>query len=96
MPCEESIVSVTVCLAANALSYPKGGGRLWVYLNWALGLRALGCRMIWLGSVAPRRPVHEAQERAAVLKCRLERYGLAESVALYSWTGELLNRGAAE
>ncbi len=37
-----------VGLSANTLSYPQGGGHMWVYLNWALGLRALGCRVIWL------------------------------------------------
>ena len=29
-------MSVTVWLLANTLSYPEGGGHLWVYLNWAL------------------------------------------------------------
>ena len=34
-------MSVTVCLApAQTIEYPEGGGHLWVYLNWALGLRA--------------------------------------------------------
>jgi hypothetical protein len=37
-------MSITACLAADTLYYPTGGGHLWVYLNWALGLRALGCR----------------------------------------------------
>ena len=31
-------MSQTVCLAANCIGYPEGGGHLWVYLNWALGL----------------------------------------------------------
>src|SRR5207253_2899556 len=34
-------MSLTVCLApANTIGYPQGGGHLWVYLNWALALRA--------------------------------------------------------
>src|SRR5439155_18682157 len=45
-------VSLTVCLApANTIGYPQGGGHLWVYLNWALALRAIGCRVIWLEGV---------------------------------------------
>jgi len=55
-------MSATVCLLANALSYPEGGGHLWVYLNWALGLRALGCQVIWLERVFPRTPPHEVRE----------------------------------
>ena len=43
-----------VCLFANTLSYPEGGGHLWVYLNWALGLRSLGCQVIWLEDTDPR------------------------------------------
>jgi glycosyltransferase involved in cell wall biosynthesis len=34
-------MSFTVCLApANTVAYPNGGGHLWVYLQWALGLAA--------------------------------------------------------
>ncbi len=36
-------MTITVCLYAKTLYYPTGGGHLWIYLNWALGLRALGC-----------------------------------------------------
>ena len=41
-------MSLTVCLCADTLGYLAGGGHMWVYLNWALGLRALGCRVVWL------------------------------------------------
>ena len=89
-------MSLTVCLApANTIGYPKGGGHLWVYLNWALALRALGCRVIWLegvdgdapdGSEARRRRWRgwDVRECVAALRAHLGRYGLAESLALYS------------
>jgi len=44
-------MSITVCLLANSLYYPEVGGLMWVYLNWILGLRALGCQVIWLESI---------------------------------------------
>src|SRR5256885_9103092 len=45
-------MSLTVCLApANTVAYPNGGGPLWVYLHWALALKALGCRVIWLEGI---------------------------------------------
>ena len=45
-------MSTAVCLApARTIAYPQGGGHLWVYLQWALGLRALGCRVIWLEGI---------------------------------------------
>jgi hypothetical protein len=89
-------MSSTVCLLANALYYPEGGGHLWVYLNWALGLRTLGCRVIWLEGIVPHTPVQDVQASVATLKSRLKSYGLAESVALCSWTGESLPQSAVE
>ncbi len=74
----------TVCLYAKTLYYPQGGGHLWVYLNWALGLRALGCQVIWLEEGHASTPAPELQAYVDSLKSRLERYGLAESVALCS------------
>ena len=45
-------MSFTICLApAQTIEYSQGGGHLWVYLNWALALRAAGSRVIWLEGV---------------------------------------------
>lgn len=89
-------MSLTVWLAGRTLDYPKVGGHFWFHLNWALGLRALGCRVIWLEPVAPSTPAHEVKASVAALKSRLEPYELAESVALCSWTDEPLSSVPAE
>jgi hypothetical protein len=83
-------VAPTVCLCANTLYYPEGGGHLWVYLNWALGLKALGCRVVWMELVASQTPPHEVQRQVARLTSRLSRCGLPERIALSSWTAEPL------
>ena len=83
-------MSITVCIGAKTLYYPEGGGHLWVYLNWALGLRELGCHVIWLEEVAPQIPVEETQKYVSFLRRRLERYGLAERVALCALAQEAL------
>jgi hypothetical protein len=95
-------VSLTVCLApANTVAYPKGGGHLWVYLQWALALRALGCRVIWLEGIdlddsdpsaaaRRRRRGGDVAECVAALRARLDRYGLADALALYSMNGQAL------
>jgi len=95
-------VSLTVCLApANTVAYPNGGGHLWVYLHWALALRALGCRVIWLEGVdlddGDRSDARRRRERGgdvreciATLKKRLEPYGFADALALYGMNGEAL------
>jgi hypothetical protein len=88
-------MSTRVCLSANTLAYPEGGGHLWVYLNWALGLRAAGCRVVWLETVDSSIPAVDVRELAASLKDRLRHYQLADSVALCSETGEPLPREVA-
>lgn len=89
-------MSLTVCLSANAIGYPQGGGHLWGYLNWALGLHALGCRVVWLEGVNPLLPADEIRSHVAALKTRLARYGLAEHLALCSRTDAALPTSAAE
>jgi hypothetical protein len=93
-------VTTSVCLApAPTIGYPRGGGHLWEYLNWALALRAVGCRVIWLEgidlddadtSAARRRRWRggDVRECVATLKARLESYGLADALALFSMNGE--------
>jgi hypothetical protein len=89
-------MSITVWLAARALDFPEGGGHLWVYLNWALGLRELGCQVVWLEAVDPEMPVHEVPALTLSLKRHLERYGLSECLALCSRNGEPLPRAVTE
>ncbi len=80
-------MTTTVCLSANALRYPEGGGHLWVYLNWALGLRGIGCRVIWLEKLSSGFSAPKIRAKTAALKQRLAPYGLAGSVALCSPDG---------
>ena len=75
-------MSATICLApARTLAYPQGGGHLWVYLQWALALRALGHRVIWLEGIDARDPARDPRAMVAALESRLERHALADSLA---------------
>src|SRR6266576_2313706 len=101
-------MSLTVCLApANTVAYPNGGGHLWVYLHWALALKALGCRVIWLEGIdvddsdtSPagrrRRRGGRAFDCVATLKTRLEPYGLADTLALYAMNGAAVPEDVAQ
>jgi len=82
-------MSVTVCLLANTIYYPKGGGLLWIYLNWALGLRSLGCEVIWMEAVEASEDPHQVRSLVSDLKGKLARYDLGESLALCCRDGEL-------
>jgi hypothetical protein len=82
-------VSLTVCLAPRScLPYPNGGGYIWIFLNWALGLRAAGCEIVWLEGVPPGLGPHQVQALTEALKERLRPYGLADTLALYSTSGQ--------
>ena len=75
---------ITVALNANTLHAPVAGGHRWVFLNWALGLADLGCRVIWLEGVKPDVPAPILRTRVGALKSHLARYGLDKSVVLFS------------
>jgi hypothetical protein len=81
-------MSRTVCLAANSLGYPNGGSYLWIYLNWALGLRAAGCRVIWLETFNRKTTPERLRELVLALRAHLEPYGLDDAVAIYSRRGD--------
>ena len=89
-------MTLTVCVApANTVAYPNGGGHLWVYLQWALALRACGCRVIWLEGLdlddsddseaaRTRRRGGPPRDCVAALRARLATFGLADQLALYA------------
>jgi len=89
-------VKTAVCFTAKNIYYLKGGGHFWVPLNWSLGLRALGCEVIWLEPIDPKTPVEEVWMLTESLKKRLEPYGLRDFVALSSITGGPLDPAALE
>jgi hypothetical protein len=90
-------MSLTVCLRpTKTLDYLNGGGHLWFFLNWALGLVACGCRVIWLETVRPRMPAEELPGRAATLRSYLEPFGLSESLALCGSDGRPPPQGIVE
>jgi hypothetical protein len=91
---ELASMSTTICFATKNIYYPKGGGHFWVSLNWALGLRALGCEVVWLEFIDPRTPIAELKALTAMLKNRLEPYGLHNAVALSSAADEALDPAA--
>ena len=78
-------MSIKVCLGANdTLYYPRLGGHLWVYLNWALGLRSLGCEVIWLENVRPNTTKDELTRLVAGLKRNLAPYQLDTALTLFA------------
>jgi hypothetical protein len=81
-------MSRTVCIVGCTLDMVQAGGHMWVYLNWALGLRALGCRIVWLEPVHSGQTTSQVSEKLGALKSRLEPFGLADSVVLFPTSDE--------
>src|SRR5438094_3239140 len=78
----------TICLATHGtLRWPKAAGHFWVFLNWALGLRALGCRVVWLERITADLHAEEVPKLILNLRTRLEAYGLENCLALF-WETE--------
>ena len=85
----------TVWLAANTLRYPGGGGHLWVYLNWALGLRAAGCEVVWLEGLPPGVEPGDAGPVIEGLKRRLQPFGLEGAIALHDQGAPVRSAGTS-
>ena len=85
-------MSLTVWFGADTADFPEGGGYLWAYMSWALGLRALGCRVVWLEPYEPAATRSDLDALVRSQRERLEPYGLGEDIALCP-RGEELHPG---
>jgi len=77
-------MAIKVAICAATLDHPKSGGHQWVYLNWALGLREIGCEVVWLEGVRPETPPEKLSEYVEIWKNHLDRYGFSKALGLYS------------
>jgi len=68
----------------DVANFPEGGGHFWVYMQYAQGLRRLGCEVYWLEQF--RRGKDRDRETRALITFfrRLERFGLGERTLLYT------------
>jgi hypothetical protein len=83
-------MSVTVCVTGSIRHRINAGGSAWLYVNWALGLQALGCRVIWLEVVESNLSEQALRDHLATLRSHLEGLGLTSLIALCSWSGQAL------
>jgi hypothetical protein len=72
---------ISVYKVAN---FPDGGGHFWVYMQYAQGLRRLGCDVYWLEQL---RPVNDGQRETVILSTffdRMQQFGLEGKSLLYT------------
>src|SRR6266566_177930 len=79
----------TVVLSAfNVANFPDGGGHSWVYLQYVLGLRQLGCDVYWLEGFRTEGQTEREAAALATFRARTEAYGLGGKLALYLTNGK--------
>jgi hypothetical protein len=79
----------TVVIAAyNVVAFPEGGGHFWVYLQYALGLRQLGCDVYWLEGFRTKGRVEQEAAALATFRRRMDEHGFRGKYILYLAPGE--------
>src|SRR5947208_8610567 len=76
-------MATVVISAFNVASFPEGGGHFWVYLQYALGLRLLGCEVYWLEGFRTEGGGDREAVALATYRARMRRYGLGRNLILY-------------
>jgi hypothetical protein len=81
-------MTTVVVSVHNVANNPRIGGHFWVYLQYAHGLRRLGCDVYWLERLSQDDPWHDASAAAiATFFRRMERFGLGGRAILYEMGG---------
>ena len=75
---------IAVMSVYKVANFPDGGGHFWVYMQYAQGLRRLGCDVYWLEQFRPPDdPAAETRLLSAFFE-RLRRFGLEGKALLYA------------
>jgi hypothetical protein len=80
-------MATVVISAYNVANTPDYGGHFWVYLQYAHGLRRLGCEVYWLERLGHDSRGRDGSTLAATFLRRMERYGLGGRAILYETDG---------
>jgi hypothetical protein len=81
-------MATVVLSPCNVANFPEGGGHLWVYQQYAQGLRRLGCDVYWLEQFDRSGDADRDARAMATFFERMGRYGLAGKAVLYTGRGE--------
>jgi hypothetical protein len=67
----------------NVATFPEGGGHFWVYLQYVLGLRQLGCEVYWLEAFRSKGRTEPEAGALAAFRARMRQHGLDAKTILY-------------
>src|SRR5262245_2455149 len=77
-------MSTVVLSVYNVANFPGGGGRFWEYMQFAEGLRRLGCEVYWLEQIRPSSDSDEEARLCATVLERMRGVGLEGMTLLYA------------
>src|SRR5207247_9612264 len=78
------LMATIVVSPFDVANFPEGGGHFWVYMQYAQGLRRLGCEVYWLEQFRHGKdPDRDAHAMATFLE-RMKRFGFGRRVLLYT------------
>src|SRR5437867_8468993 len=77
-------MTTAVMSVYKVASFSEGGGHFWVYLQYALGLRRLGCDVYWLEQLRPARDPERAAGVLTTFLERMKRFGFEGKTLLYA------------
>src|SRR5947207_1170440 len=81
-------MTTAVISVYKVASFPDGGGHFWVYLQYALGLRRLGCDVYWLEQLRPARDPERQTDVISTFQERMKQLGFEGQTLLYTLDGE--------
>ncbi len=76
-------MSTVVISPCNVAGFPEGGGHFWVYLQYLLGLRQLGCEVYWLEALSTRGSTGQEVAALATFRTRMQQFTLDGKYILY-------------
>src|SRR5437899_3345783 len=81
-------MTTAVISVYKVASFPDGGGHFWVYLQYALGVRRLGCDVYWLEQLRPARDPERQPYVISTFLERMQQLGFEGRTLLYTLDGD--------
>src|SRR5262245_51694820 len=81
---EENAMPTIVLSPFNVINLPQGGGHIWVYMQYALGLLQSGCDVYWLERFLRSGDEILDQGLLEQFRARMDRFGFGDRLILYA------------
>jgi hypothetical protein len=77
-------VTTVIVSPYHVASFPEGGGHFWVYMQYVLGLRQLGCQVYWLEKFSLDPEGAQGKAALQIFSARMQKFDLQNNFILYN------------